>query len=486
MVGLKNQIRTFGSNIRGNISIVLGLSLVSLIGVTGLAVDYSRVTQTKAEIFAAADAAALAGARTTGTVAERNAAAKAVFDSNIKNLKEIGTVTYSPENITQEGANYGYRVAATVDVKTSFGGMFGVDTISSSVLAEAIGVISSRTEIALVLDTTYSMTGWKINTLRKASVDLVDNLSKLNKKADQLKFSIIPFSEYVNVGMSNRKKPWINVPDDYQDPSTKVCWNEAPVTGKSNCRMVTQPAQPGTPAGTCYNDGVPYSCGGSSPQASYQYETCDYTYGPSVEKCTMQEGAWHRWYGCVGSRANPLDTRDDNYGTRIPGLLDQSCGTPLMELTSDFSALKNTLNGLTPNGETFIPAGVLWGWASLTAQVPFDAGTNTSSDPVRKYMVLMTDGLNTRSPSYPRHDGTNGAQSNQLTKQICANIAADKTNNIMMFTVAFDVTDSTTKQILKDCATNTKGQFFDARNADQFLTAFSKIGSIIAELRLSK
>ena len=48
------------------------------------------------------------------------------------------------------------------------------------------------------------------------------------------------------------------------------------------------------------------------------------------------------------------------------------------------------------------------------------------------------------------------------------------------------MSDTTIKTLLKDCAANTKGQFFDAQNKDQFLAAFSKISDIIAELRLSK
>lgn len=485
-LSLKKSLHAFNTDERGSFATLLGIGLVSLVGVTGLAVDYSRATQTRAEIYAAADAAALAAARTTGTPSEREQVAKGVFESNTGNLAGRAQISFNPENITREGANYGYRVKASAEVKTMFGGLFGLDKVKMDVLAEAVGTISSNTEIALVLDTTHSMTGWKIDTLKKASTDLVDSLSKLSTKPDQLKFSIVPFSNYVNVGLGNRTKSWLSVPDDYQDPSKKVCWKEAPVTGKTNCRVVNYPATPGSPPGTCYNDGVPYSCGGSSPKPAHSATVCDNTYGPEVEKCAMQEGAKHVWHGCVGSRNSPLDTQDGNYGTRIPGLMDIGCGTPIVELTSNFANVKKAIKALNPNGETYIPAGLLWGWRTLSSQAPFEGKVSTESDPVRKYLVLMTDGLNTRSPKYPKHNGNNGAQANTLTKQICANIAADKTSNIQIFSVAFAVDDTATKKMLQDCAMNTKGQFFDAKNAEQFLSAFSKIGSIIAELRLSK
>ena len=480
MSGLINLLKRFSGNDSGSIATFVGVSLISVIGISGLAVDYSRASQSKSDLFAAADSAALAAARTFGTPAERSKVAQDVFNSNILNIKHVASSSMTPENILKDGANYGFRVSASGQVKTIFGAIVGVDQFNVDVIAEAIGTVSTNTDVALALDTTGSMAGWKIEALKKASVDLVDNLGKISTKPNQLKFSVVPFAEYVNVGMANRNKAWLNVPADYQDPSTKVCWKEAPLLGQTNCRSVTVPA---TPAGTCYNDGVPYSCGGN---ASYTTTVCDNTYGAEVEKCAMQAGQWHRWWGCVGSRNNPLDTQDGNYATRIPGLMDTGCSAPLVELTADLTAVKNAINGLTPGGETYIPAGLLWGWRTLSSQAPFEGRTSTEAEPVRKYLILMTDGRNTRSPSYPWHWGGDTALSNTLTKQICANVAADTASNITVFTVAFDVTDTTIKNILMDCAVKTKGQFFDARDSAQFLAAFSKIGSAIADLRLSR
>lgn len=479
--------KSFWRGRTGNISVMMSIGMISLVGVTGIGVDYSRVMRAKSEVYAAADSAALAAARTYGTASEREAVARRVFGVNIAKLESVATYSMAPENIVREGANYGYRVSATATVKTMFGQMFGVDKYTANVLAEAIGVISSNTEIALVLDSTYSMTGWKMDTLKKAATAMVDDLSKITPKADQLKFSLVPFSNYVNIGMGNRKKSWMNVPDDYKDPDKQVCWNEYPVIGQTNCRTVTYPATPGTPAGTCYNDGVPYSCGGSPARPGGSYQTCDNVYGTTpTQKCNIKQGAWHRWKGCIGSRNYPLNTKDENYNVKIPGLLDYSCGSEVVELTSGHGQIRSAIAKLTPNGETYIPAGLVWGWRTLSTQEPFAAAKSTSSVPVRKYLVLMTDGFNTKSPNYPYHDKSDRAASDKLVKETCANIAKDKNNEITIFSVAFDVKDTGIKTMLKDCATNTKGQFFDATNASEFLAAFAKIGSTIAELRLSK
>lgn len=486
MSRLTRLLNAFRTNDKGSFTTLMSLGMVSMIGFTGLAVDYSRAIGTKAELAAAADSAALAAARTIGSANERERVALAVFKSNTHNMKHLAGIRVLPENIVKEGANYGYRVRANAEIKTMFGGLFGLDKVNMDILAEAIGTISSNTEIALVLDTTYSMTGWKIETLKIAATDLVQSLEKLSAKPEQLKFSIIPFSEYVNVGLANRNKPWMDVPADYQDPSKRVCHEEKPITGRTNCRMVNYPAVPGSPSHTCYNDGVPYSCGGRPPRPAHTAEVCNNTYGEPVQKCTIHQGAWHRWHGCVGSRKSPLDTVDDSYGNRIPGLMDTSCGSPVVELTSSMDLVRSNIRALKPNGETYIPAGLIWGWRTLSSKAPFEARAATEAEPARKYLILMTDGLNTRSATYPRHDGHEGEKANALTSQICANIAKDKASHIQIFSVAFDVKDSATKTMLKDCALNTKGQFFDARNAEQFLAAFSRIGNTIAELRLSR
>lgn len=481
-----NHIRRFAGDTRGNFVSIFALGAVSLIGVTGMAVDYSRAVQTRTAVFAAADAAALAAARTIGTAAERETVARKVFAANSINLTDVPGLVMTPQNLTKDGANSGYRVRASGSVKTFFGGMFGLDQVGFDVLAEAMSTISARTEVALVLDTTGSMSGWKMETLKKAAVDMVDNLSKLAAKPDQLKFSVVPFAEYVNVGMANRDKSWINVPNDYQDPSSTSCKKTKPVIDKVNCRQVWVPPTSGSPPKTCYNDGAPYSCGGSAAKPGHYRETCDNVYGPEQEVCKTNPGAMHRWYGCVGSRNSPLDTQDASYINRIPGLMDTWCGDPLLELTSDYSKVRSTVAALKASGETYIPAGIMWGWRTLSSREPFTAGTSTETDKVRKFLVLMTDGKNTKSPTYPQHWGSDTAKSNALMKQICSNIAADKDSEIQIFSVAFDVSDTTIKSILKDCAVNTKGQFYDAQNAEQFLAAFGKIGDTIAELRLSK
>jgi hypothetical protein len=57
---------------------------------------------------------------------------------------------------------------------------------------------------------------------------------------------------------------------------------------------------------------------------------------------------------------------------------------------------------------------------------------------------------------------------------------------VQIYTVAFQITDATTKQLLKSCATNPDTMSFDAANTTQLTDAFTAIGNDISLLRLSQ
>ena len=57
------MLRHFTKNESGNIAMIFGLSSFAILGATSAGLDYSRMTNTRAALIAAADAAALAAAQ---------------------------------------------------------------------------------------------------------------------------------------------------------------------------------------------------------------------------------------------------------------------------------------------------------------------------------------------------------------------------------------------------------------------------------------
>ena len=94
----------------------------------------------------------------------------------------------------------------------------------------------------------------------------------------------------------------------------------------------------------------------------------------------------------------------------------------------------------------------------------------------------MTDGANTISPTYPLHDGTNVAQADTKLEEMCDEV---KIEDIRLYTVAFEVSDTTIEGILSDCAT-ANGGYFDAANGEALKSAFRSIATDIIALSLTK
>lgn len=224
---------------------------------------------------------------------------------------------------------------------------------------------------------------------------------------------------------------------------------------------------------TCTNDGITSPC---------SWQSCNgYTQQGTYQSCPSPVN--HTWNGCVGSRNLPTDVGPNadlaDSTNPIPALLDYWCSAPLQRLTSNQTLVQTAINNLTAAGETYIAPGLLWGWRTLSPNTPYADGAAYNSR-TRKYIVLMTDGFNTHSPNYPDHEGANTTDANNLTAQTCA---AVKAKGIKIFTVAFQVTDTTIKSILQNCASASTA-YFDSTSAADLQTAFQSIGNAITQVRI--
>lgn len=192
------------------------------------------------------------------------------------------------------------------------------------------------------------------------------------------------------------------------------------------------------------------------------------------------------WAGCVGSRNYPNNTVDSGFAAeKAPGVVNVTCPGKLMPLSTDQGALDAMINNLNASGYTYIPAGLVWAWRLLTPTEPFAEGVTfetLASERGAKALILMTDGENTRAPDYPTHESADQQLANDLTKELCVNI---KNQNIIVYTIAFDVTDIEIKDILQGCAT-TPSHYFDAASANDLIDAFSSIAMSLRRISLSK
>jgi Flp pilus assembly protein TadG len=465
------KFRKFLKNTSGNMAIMFSLAAIPILISAGVAVDSVRRNSANAALQAATDAAALAAVSGKKARLNNHKIEEAVQSYLASNNADSTVVAVSVKDYGFDHDNKVYHVKMTGKIKSMFMGMVGYPTMDIGAYSE-VDIGSSALEVALVLDTTGSMNQQgRLDGLKVAAKDLVQQLFQDSDPSSYLKVGVVPFSNYVNVGLNNRNKTWLNVPADFTDPQS--CGNTYPNATYGNCHMVTSTWQSCSGGG----DGVPPTCTtqtGSSNQ-------CDViSYGNAVQQCWP--GAQHTWHGLVGSRSSD----DDISGLeKYPGLMDMSGPNQITDLTNNQGQVISAIETLAANGETYIPSGLLWGWNLLDSNEPYSSAKTKASMAASngvKAIVLMTDGDNTKSLSGIQHEGTDAAAADAKTAQICSKIKAD---GITVYTIAFKVSKASSLQLLKNCATDSS-YAFDAQDNNALQTVFNQIAGSLATLRLTK
>ncbi|MEO0398844.1 MAG: VWA domain-containing protein [Pseudomonadota bacterium] len=461
------MIKSFLKSRQGNIAMMFGAFCIPMVAAAGLGIDFAQSSFARTQITEAADAAVLSAARAklndkTLSDAALSTIARKTFDANASNIAGSAIDTF---DLKPDGD--GFSVTVTGGYDTMFMGVVGYDEIPFDVFAQVQSAPPRALEAVLVLDNTGSMSGAKLTTLKDASQKLIDEVMTDDSN---VKIGVVPFSNYVNVGLSRRHETWIDVPAD-KSGTNYNCWNTYPDRTKTNCETVSK---------TCSstNDGVKktWPC---------TKQECDVNNGDPVKKCANQ--TWtQKWKGCVGSRNAPNDVKDEYYAASpVPGLLNVSCAQELLPLTSVKSSIEKKLTSMKASGETYIPAGLSWGLRLISSQEPFAEGATyeaIKSDGGTKALILMTDGENTKSSKYPKHDGSNTSSANAKTEDLCKEV---KGKGIELYTIAFEVTDKTTRNLLGNCATS-PDYYFNAENPDKLVKAFEEIATSLKELALTK
>ena len=192
------------------------------------------------------------------------------------------------------------------------------------------------------------------------------------------------------------------------------------------------------------------------------------------------------WNGCVGSRLGAQALNPNFDGSPIIGTTG-TCARELLPLTDNLQQVRTRLNDLVPNGRTYLPAGLMWGWRTLTNSEPFTEAqaTNVAGKEARKVMLFMTDGANTLKQIGTDHGATNFAQT-QAAANIQTSAVCDtaKTDGVEIYTITLEITDATTLQWMEDCATS-PAHAFDAQSESELVRAFEEIGRELGRLRLT-
>jgi Flp pilus assembly protein TadG len=185
-----------------------------------------------------------------------------------------------------------------------------------------------------------------------------------------------------------------------------------------------------------------------------------------------QPASGSTWTGCTQDQKYPWnigvampDGSSDSLwgyiegGTENTGSRDctayKNDGLDIVPLTSDLSGLKAKLDKMLPVGNTNIPLGVQFGWNLLDPASPFTEGAPYADTTYKKFMIILTDGVQT-SKQWAA-DGTRSVQAgNDNLVAVCG---AARQKKITIFAIAYDITDPAVTNLLKQCA---PGNYFEA------------------------
>ncbi len=436
------MFKQFQKDKAANVALLFGLGAIPLLLAIGMVVDFSRASSSRAHLQEIGDSAVLAAAASNGkTVKELRAIAEKHIAANFGRRSEMSDVVVV--GMTEQGGKIDIQLTARVP--THFMGIAKVDWLAVAARSTAVRGAGEELEVALVLDSTWSMSdkdssgGTKLATLQKAASDLVDVLLSTTG----VRVGLVPYAENINVGLHNRNASWMNTPADvnydgdcYDKTEERTCVRYEPEPCVSTIDNVV------------------------TPRACYCQEEKVTPVDPPERICY---GGWNTtFHGCVGMRADPtVRLRDGAASVRYPGIVElyKYCGTEIIPLGVDAKKLKDSIANLEIKNiytghmpQTYLPGGLTWGRNILSPEAPFTEGKayNSTTGGPRKILILMTDGDNTmrldtwdgKAKSFyvwesdPNRHVAFKAETDSDTRQLCTNI---KASNIEIYTIGFMV-----------------------------------------------
>lgn len=429
----------------GAVAVQFALLIVPMTITVFGALDVSRASGEKMRLQDALDAATLAAARSTATT---DAGVQAVGETVLAANLAASQATLASSSFTIVDSKVVAVARATMPTVVANLWMDGDMTLGAD---SEVTRASNNIEVALTLDVTGSMGGQKITDLKAAAKDLVDLVVQDQQSPYYTKLAIVPYSAAVNVGSY-----------------------AASVRGAYT-------------GGTCTTPGC----------ASYRFTNAQ---GNSRTFAISN---------CVTERKGPDAYTDASpasgwLGRNYPASGNPCLASTIMPLSTDRTALKSKIDGLSAAGSTAGHLGLAWGWymvspnfASLwpAASRPADYGTAK----LLKVVVLMTDGaFNTTyckgvisqdsgsgSGSSADHINCNAPNGNAFSqaRALCDNM---KAQGVIIYTVGFDVAnDQNAQDIMTACATDAQHVYLPSTGA-ALKDAFHAIGQDISRLRISR
>jgi Flp pilus assembly protein TadG len=514
--------RRFTLSRSGGVAMIFGLSFIPLSLLTLTAIDFHRASTVRAALQDSLDAASLAAARTQSatTTAQIQAVGANVMAANMQAFDRT-VVTSTTFTLSGDGTVTAHAEASVTPLVAN---MFLGSAMTVAADSE-VKRASKSLEVAMVLDTTGSMSGSKIEDLRDAANDLIDLVVQDVQTPHYSKVAIVPYSQAVNAGSyadtvrGSVDSNFVSITNATRaNPvviSTSAAHNRNVgdriyITGvdgmeELNDRWFTVSAKTSTTVTLSGVDGRHYDRFTGSGRLYCANAGCKY-YGftnasgsadtQEISTCvTERTGA--QAYTDVAPSSAPV-------GRNYPDSGNPCISTSFTPLSSTRSALHAVVNSLSASGSTAGQIGIAWGWYMLSPNWgslwpnSVNRPAAYGADELLKVAIIMTDGeFNTPycngviakdagsgSGSSSTHNNCNATNGSAFTQGI-ALCNAMKAKGIIVYTVGFDVgSDVNAQNLVNNCATDAQ-HVYQPSTGTALKDAFRSIANDIMKLRIS-
>jgi len=467
---------------RGAVAVAAAVLIVPLVAFVGLATDAARGFMTKGRLSQAVDAAALAGGRDLDSP-DVNADIQRYFTANFP--AGFMAAAVAPLQIQPGVDGESLELVATATVPTTFLSVLGVADFTVSARAVVQRAVRGM-ELVLVMDNTGSMrSGGKIDAMKDAAHALIDLLYGDREVVDDFWVALVPYAATVNIGTSHAD--WLQ---NY-DPAAY-----APTVWRG-C-VEARPA----------------------PQDSTDAPPADLAWNPHFWPSTIDDFAAERAAGMKGDNDwPPVDEANaaQNEGTG-PNL---GCGPAITSLVQEKTAVHAAISEMEPwhRGGTMANLGLAWGWRTVSPRwrgqwggaTPADMPLDYEAPLMDKVVILLTDGQNQwydwpdglpgkpDAGTYPDADYTaygrlsegrlgttnSGAATTEINTRMLNLCSAMKAEGVIIYTITFQLSNATTKQLYRDCASKPEN-YFDSPDNETLAANFQAIGVELSNLRLAE
>jgi Flp pilus assembly protein TadG len=190
---------------RGSISIIFGITSVALLLFVGVAVDYTRMSESHLRLQNAADSAVLAIAHEAKQTSDTDAL-KELATTHMASVLPSG-FEFEVTSVEKDGSTLILEAAGSVPAGIT--GIAGYEEFEPTTTSEAYWGTGAL-EVALVLDNTGSMSDYgRMTEMKEAVNELLDVLE--GSDPGLVKVAIVPFDVNVRIPTSYKTASWFTV-----------------------------------------------------------------------------------------------------------------------------------------------------------------------------------------------------------------------------------------------------------------------------------